>query len=120
MRLLYKRIFNVSSAVVVESEKKCVTKLEIALDEERGTLDRCEAEIVVRRSRVAWLEKVQGDELGDSIFGDMDWKPFHHGKAKLLGTLLKGRLSGLTRRVSRRRRRLMIILQKETPWFNLV
>ena len=35
-----------------------MTKLEIALDEERGTLDRCEAEIVVRRSRVAWLEEV--------------------------------------------------------------
>ena len=39
--------------------------MEIALDEERSALDRCEAEIVVRRSRVAWLEKVQADDLGD-------------------------------------------------------
>ena len=65
VRLLYKRIFYISSVVVVESEKKWTTKLEIALDEERSALDRCEAEIVVRRSRVAWLEQVQADELGD-------------------------------------------------------
>ena len=39
--------------------------MEIALDEERGALDRCEAEIFVRRSRVAWIEQVQADELGD-------------------------------------------------------
>ena len=39
--------------------------MEIALEEERGALERCEVEIVVRRSRVSWLEQVQADELGD-------------------------------------------------------
>ena len=50
---------------MVASENKWKTKLEIALDEESGALDRCEAEIVFRRSRVAWLEQVQADDLGD-------------------------------------------------------
>ena len=35
------------------------------MDEERGALERCEVEIVARRSRVAWLEQVQADDLGD-------------------------------------------------------
>ena len=65
VRLLHKRIFDVSSDVIVESERKWRSKLEIALDEERGALERCEVEIVDRRSRVAWLEQVQADDLRD-------------------------------------------------------
>ena len=65
VRLLHKRIFDFSSEVIVESERKWSSKLEIALEEERGALERCEAEIVVSRSRVAWLEQVEGDDLGD-------------------------------------------------------
>ena len=63
--LLNKRIFHFPSDVVVASENKWKTKLEIVLDEERSALHRCEAEMVVRRSRVAWLEQVQADDLGD-------------------------------------------------------
>ena len=48
VRLLHKRIFDVSSDVIVESERKWRSKLEIALDEERGALERCEVEIVAR------------------------------------------------------------------------
>ena len=65
VRLLHKRIFDFSSEVIVESERKWSSKLEIALEEERGALERCEAEIVVSRSRVAWLEQVEADDQGD-------------------------------------------------------
>ena len=63
VKLLHKRIFDFSPDIVVASENKWKSKLEIVLDEERGALDRCEAEIVVRRSRVAWLKQVQADDL---------------------------------------------------------
>ena len=65
VRLLHKRIFDVSSEVIVESERKWRSKLEIAQDEEHEALERCEVEIVVRQSRVAWLEQVQADDLRD-------------------------------------------------------
>ena len=39
--------------------------MEDALEEEGSTLERCQVEIVVRQSRVAWLEQVQADDLGD-------------------------------------------------------
>ena len=39
VRLLHKRMFDVSSDVIMESERIWRSKLEIALDEERGALD---------------------------------------------------------------------------------
>ena len=89
--LLNKRIFHFPSDVVVASENKWKTKLEIVLDEERSALHRCEAEMVVRRSRVAWLEQVQADDLGDrylwrkGLEALRSWKiktASHHAKRK--------------------------------------
>ena len=65
VRLLHKRIFDEPSEVIEESEKHWSSKLEIALEEECGALERCDLEIVVRRSRVSWLEQEQADELRD-------------------------------------------------------
>ena len=59
VRLLHKKIFDFSSEVIVESERKWSLKLEIALNEERDALEKWEAEIVVRQSRVAWLDKLR-------------------------------------------------------------
>ena len=95
VRLLHKRIFGVPSEVIVESEKHWTSKLEVALDEEQGALERCEVEIVVRRSRVAWLEQVQADDLGDRYHWRKGLEAYHPGKARQLGRLLKGRLLGL-------------------------
>ena len=65
LRILHKRIFDEPSDVAVQSEEHWSSKLEIALEEERGALERCQLEIVVRQSRVSWLEQVQADDLGD-------------------------------------------------------
>ena len=82
IRLLHKRIFDVSSDVIVESERIWRSKLEIALDEERGALDRLEVEIIVRRSRVAWLEQVQADNLGDRYHWRRGLEPLPSWKSK--------------------------------------
>ena len=39
--------------------------MEVSLEEERGALERCQSELTVRQSRVAWLEQEQADDLGD-------------------------------------------------------
>ena len=46
-------------------EKKWSSKQDQVLDEEREALERCEEEIVVRKARVAWLEQMKADDLGD-------------------------------------------------------
>ena len=51
--------------MVNKAEKKWSTKLDIILDKEQRTLERCEDEIVIRRERVAYLEQVKADDMGD-------------------------------------------------------
>ena len=95
LRILHKRIFDEPSDVAVQSEEHWSSKLEIALEEERGALERCQLEIVVRQSRVSWLEQVQADDLGDRYHWRKGLEAYHPGKARQLGRLLKGRLLGL-------------------------
>ena len=65
LRILHKRIFDEPPDIIVQSEERWNSKLEIPLEEERGALERCQVEIVARQSRVSWLELVQADDLGD-------------------------------------------------------
>ena len=57
MRLLYIRIYNEAMVMVIQ--------LDHVLEEERGALERCEEEILARRSRVTWLEQIKADDLQD-------------------------------------------------------
>ena len=57
VRLLHKRIFDEPSEVIEESEKHWSSKLEIALEEERCSLERCQLEIVVRSQECLGLNK---------------------------------------------------------------
>ena len=63
--LLYRRIFKKHSPIVIQWEKQWSSKIIHVLDEERGALERCEEESMIRRSRVSWLEKMKADELFD-------------------------------------------------------
>ena len=65
LRILHKRIFDEPPDIIVQSEECWNSKLETALEEEHGALERCQVEIVARQSRVSWLELVQADDLGD-------------------------------------------------------
>ena len=65
MRLLYRRIYDETLVTVIQSEKHWSSKLDHVLEEERGALERCEEEILARRSRVTWLEQIKADDLQD-------------------------------------------------------
>ena len=65
LRLLFRRIYDKSSVIVIQAEKCWSSKLNHVLEEEQGALEHCKEEIVARISRVAWLEKIKGDELND-------------------------------------------------------
>ena len=65
IRLLYKRIFEKHSPIVIQSEKQWSYRIDYVLEEEQGALERCEEESIIRRSRIAWLEKMKADELCD-------------------------------------------------------
>ena len=68
LRLLYRRVYNETPATVIQAEKNWSSKLDHVLDKERGALEWCEAEIIARRSRVTWLERVKADDLQDRNF----------------------------------------------------
>ena len=65
LRLLYRRIYDKSSVIVIQAEKHWSSKLDHILKEERGALECCEEEITERRARVTWLEQTKADELKD-------------------------------------------------------
>ena len=65
LRILHRRIFDEPPDIIVQSDEHWSSKLEIALEEERRALERCQVEIIARQSRVSWLEQVQEDEFGD-------------------------------------------------------
>ena len=45
LRLLYRRIYDEFSGIVIQAEKHWSSKLDHVLDEEQGALERCEKEI---------------------------------------------------------------------------
>ena len=114
IRLLHKRVFDFSSDVVVASENKWKSKLEIALDEERSALDRCEAEIAVRRSRVAWLKKVQSDDLGDRYLWRKGMEALPSWKSKTARHAAKRKAVRSEAQGKLKKGRLMIACQTET------
>ena len=65
LRLLFRRIYDKSSVIVIQAEKCWSSKLNHVLEEEQGALEHCEKEITARRARVAWLEQVKADKLKD-------------------------------------------------------
>ena len=65
LRLLYRRIYDESSVIVIQAEKHWTTKLDHVLKEQPGPLECCEEEITARRARASWLEQIKADELND-------------------------------------------------------
>jgi len=61
LRLLYLRIFGQAPVRVMLVEKQLNECIDRMLDQERSALERCEIEVVIRRSRVLWLEEVKSD-----------------------------------------------------------
>ena len=51
--ILYRRIFDKPSDIVIQSNKFWCSKIEISLDEERRALERCQEEIIARQARVS-------------------------------------------------------------------
>ena len=65
LRLLYRRIYDESSVIVIQAEKHWTTKLDHVLKEQPGPLECCEEEITARRARASWLDQIKADELND-------------------------------------------------------
>ena len=82
LRILHKRIFDEPPDIIVQSDEHWISKLEIALKEERRALERCQVEIVARQSRVSWLEQVQADDLGDRYHWRQGLDPLPRWKSK--------------------------------------
>ena len=59
------RIFDRPAIVVSEVEKKWSTKINSILEEKRKALERCEEEIIIRRTRVQNIEGIKSDDQGD-------------------------------------------------------
>ena len=51
--VLYRRICNKPSDVVIQANRFWCSKIEVALDEERRALERCQEEIIARQARVS-------------------------------------------------------------------
>ena len=81
-RIQHRRIFDEPSAVVVQSDEHWSSKVEIALDEERRALERCQEEIISRQARVSWLEQVQADNFGDRYLWRQGLIPLPSWKSK--------------------------------------
>lgn len=54
-------MFDQAAVRVMLVEKQLNECIDRMLDQERNALDRCETEVVIRRSRVLWLEEVKSD-----------------------------------------------------------
>ena len=81
--VLYRRIFNKPSDVVIQSNKFWCSKIEIALDEERRALERCQEEIIARQARVSCIEHIQADEFGDRYLWRQGLTPLPSWKSKV-------------------------------------
>ena len=49
---MYKQIFDRPSLVVIQAKKKWASKIDHVLEEERGALEQCEEESIVRRAEL--------------------------------------------------------------------
>ena len=79
LRLLYRRIYDESTVMVIQAEKYWSSKLDHVLEEKQGALKRCKEEITARRARVAWLEQIKADELKDRNLWRSGLVPLHSG-----------------------------------------
>ena len=80
--VLYRRICNKPSDVVIQANRFWCSKIEVALDEERHALERCQEEIIARQARVSSLENIQADEFGDRYLWRQNLPPLPSWKSK--------------------------------------